>query len=448
MKTNSITNAYQRMTDDLKGILSTVHLRVLVIMSMISALILMSYALARGPSESLFLAYYQKNDLPWLGIVTGIAVFILVAVYNRILESKNLYMVFHGCFLLSGLSLMVLLFLNDQPIDTVKEAQGTLQGTYLTVFHLKLPIGLIAWIRVWSDLYIIVLVEIFWTLCNLNLPMKKHPFLYGLFGAVGTLGSMFGNFIVHKFAQPLGSQNLLLLVIPVLFLMNLLALFLKGYFSITFKPKSSKQDQHTTHGLVDGFKMIYQSQYLSWLLLLVLFSQVTINLIDFEFSGILKETYRSADERTQIQGFLYGLVDVGALVLQLSTGFLIYHLRVGGALIGIALLMLGFGFVAFMIPSFFWIANLRVMGKFSTYSLFKTAKEMLYVPLSYEEQTQGKSIIDILIYRQSKIISSLLLLFLTAYHYQSYLIYLLMLTLGAWLLISIKLAHFAKLNKL
>jgi AAA family ATP:ADP antiporter len=484
MKNKIINNAYQSMVKDIKGILTEVPLKTLLIMSMISALILMSYALARGPSESLFLSYYQKSDLPWLGIVTGIAVFILIAFYNRILESKNLYWVFHGCFFFSGLSLLLLLLVYLLQADPQLLRDGKQAGDYLHIFSIKLPIGLIAWIRVWSDLYIIVLVEIFWTLCNLNLPMKKHPFLYGLFGAVGTLGSMLGNVMVHQLAKPFGTESLLMLVIPILLLMNILAYFLKDSFKVLLKAhrqaqqqkgsekkciddqqenidvmlshEAVKEDDHTTktenkvshHGLVDGFKLIWKSQYLSWLLLLVLFSQLAINLIDFEFSGILQAAYPNPDDRTKIQGFLYGLVDIGALVLQLSTGFLIYHLRVGGALVSIALLMLGFGMVAFIVPSFFWIANLRVMGKFSTYSLFKTAKEMLYVPLSYEEQTQGKSLIDILIYRQSKIISSLLLLFMTAYHYQQYLLYLLVFTLFAWLLISLKLAQFAKKNQL
>jgi ATP/ADP translocase len=428
------------------------------LLSLISALILFTYALARGPSESIFLAYYHKEDLPWLGILTGFAVFLLVAGYNRILERQNLHHVLHGCFLGSAVSLGILLILYEW---LPKEA------IYLELGPIKIPIGILAWIRVWSDLYIIVLVEIFWTLCNLNLPMKSAAFLYGLFGAVGTLGSMLGNTMVHQLAKPLGSEKLILLVIPAFLAMNVIAIFLKPYFKVLIKSqKEQKQEQEQEHteqidltkehkdkhvqdaGIIEGFKILWRSDYLMWLLALVLCSQFAINLIDYEYSGILKQAYPNTDDRTAIQGFLYGLVDIGALVLQISTGFLIAKLGVRGSLVLIASLMLSIGSITLVLPTFFWVAALRVAGKFSTYSLFKTAKEMLYVPLSYDEQTQGKSIIDILVYRQSKILSSLLILFLSAYAYTSYLKEILCFTLVLWLLISIRLGQLAKKKKL
>ena len=42
------------------------------------------------------------------------------------------------------------------------------------------------------------------------------------------------------------------------------------------------------------------------------------------------------------------------------------------------------------------------------YSLFRSAKEMLYIPLSYEEKTRGKALIDMLAYRVAKGGASLL----------------------------------------
>ena len=61
-------------------------------------------------------------------------------------------------------------------------------------------------------------------------------------------------------------------------------------------------------------------------------------------------------------------------------------------------------------PTILLIAAARSAAKFLTYSIFKSAKELLYVPLTYDEQTQGKAIIDIMVYRQAKILASILLL--------------------------------------
>jgi AAA family ATP:ADP antiporter len=76
-------------------------------------------------------------------------------------------------------------------------------------------------------------------------------------------------------------------------------------------------------------------------------------------------------------------------------------------------LMLGGAIVAFVAaPAFLSMAVAKVVSKALDYSLFRAAKEMLYLPLSYAEQTQGKAVVDILTYRVAKGATSGLLLVL------------------------------------
>ena len=44
----------------------------------------------------------------------------------------------------------------------------------------------------------------------------------------------------------------------------------------------------------------------------------------------------------------------------------------------------------------------------------EAAKELIYLPLSYAEQTQGKALIDIMVYRQAKLLASVILIVLSA----------------------------------
>ena len=62
-------------------------------------------------------------------------------------------------------------------------------------------------------------------------------------------------------------------------------------------------------------------------------------------------------------------------------------------------------------PRFATMAVAKVASKCFDYSIFRAAKEILYIPLSHEEKTQGKALIDILTYRVAKgAVSALLLL--------------------------------------
>ena len=55
-----------------------------------------------------------------------------------------------------------------------------------------------------------------------------------------------------------------------------------------------------------------------------------------------------------------------------------------------------------------------VLAKSLDYSLFRAAKEALYLPLTHRERTQGKAVIDMMIYRVAKGAASLLLITLTS----------------------------------
>ena len=141
---------------------------------------------------------------------------------------------------------------------------------------------------------------------------------------------------------------------------------------------------------------------------------VAVSLIKYQYQDLLKSTYTNTDARTAFQGLLYLSIDLGSLLMQVLTGVIVSALGVGGTLVAIpvtlALLCLSPAVMSALIA----IATAKSAGKVLTYSIFKSAKELLYFPLSYEEQTQGKAVIDILAYRQAKILTSALLLILGA----------------------------------
>jgi AAA family ATP:ADP antiporter len=58
-------------------------------------------------------------------------------------------------------------------------------------------------------------------------------------------------------------------------------------------------------------------------------------------------------------------------------------------------------------PSFAVMSFGKILGKALDYSLFRASKEMLYIPLKYEEKTAGKTFVDIFAYRLSKGVASL-----------------------------------------
>ena len=410
---------------------------IILSLSLIAALILFSYAVARGPSESLFLRDFNPNLLPGLWIEVGVAVIAVVSIYNRALKYLSLNAIFQLSFLLTGLSLAGLVYMDwGGPSEVIE------------LFGLSFPWGRVTLIRIWCDLYIVVLVETFWSLANLHFPLKTAKTLYGWLCAAGTLGSMVGNRFVSAYAETYTTERLITLVVPTAILMSLVALPLarmkkrsvdreRPLADSEGKPLPPAEPQWS---LSQGLKIIHRSQYLIWILTLVLLSQVVVTLIDYQYKSFLKEAYTDVDTRSAIQGLVYFSIDIGSLIMQLITGFTLTALGVGRTLFIIPCLLGALCVAPMLSPLFIAIAAAKSSSKFLTYSIFKSAKEILYLPLNYMEQTQGKAVIDILVYRQAKILASALLIVFSAFSVSLIVVqWLTLVCLFGWIFVALKL---------
>ena len=99
-----------------------------------------------------------------------------------------------------------------------------------------------------------------------------------------------------------------------------------------------------------------------------------------------------------------------SFVVQIATSHILGAFGVQRALL-ILPWVIGATFIGSFIRPGIWAAAVcQVTGKTFDYSLFRAAKEMLYIPLSYAEKTQGKAFVDILTYRVARGGVSMLLL--------------------------------------
>ena len=122
------------------------------------------------------------------------------------------------------------------------------------------------------------------------------------------------------------------------------------------------------------------------------------------------------------------VIDVGSMSLQLLTGVVLAWLGVTRTLLAIPAI-LGAAVAAFAFaPHFLTMAVAKVASKSFDYSLFRAAKEILYIPLSYPEKTQGKAVIDMLTYRVAKAGASILLLVVAG----GWVIYVTLGLIGCW----------------
>ncbi len=351
-------------------------------------LVLGSYSIARPAVESLFLDRYTSAGLPYVWLAVAFFVTLTVGVYNSFARRVNLPYLFGGCVAVTLGTLVSLLGLH-----------------LLGVAHM--PFAL----YVWKDIYVVVMVELFWTYANNTFPTKQARWIYGLFCVMGTLGSMAGNSTIGYLANALGTEHTLWFVLPILGLsVPIFAMVARG----EGPPAAQKEAVEKKSSVREGFDVMRKSPYLILMLLLIIVIQIAINLIDYQYSEILETTYPDKDTRTGIIGQVYFAIDIGALVLQFLSGPILALIGVSRTLLFIPIALgaaVGFFLAS---PRFITMAIAKVASKCFDYSIFRTAKELLYIPLSYAEKTQGKAIVDIMTYRVAKGTAALLLLGLGA----------------------------------
>ena len=157
-------------------------------------------------------------------------------------------------------------------------------------------------------------------------------------------------------------------------------------------------------------QVVRKSSYVLLLVLLIAVIQLVVNLVDYEFNWIVRETFPDTDHRTAIIGQVYAALSVATIILHSMTGPVLRLVGVPAVLITVPVLIEA-GLAAFVVwPGFLAAAVLKVASKCFDYTIFRAAKEILYIPLSYDEKTQGKQVVDVLGYRVAKGGASALLL--------------------------------------
>ncbi len=300
---------------------------------------------------------------------------------------------------------------------------------------------------VWKEIYVIILVEIFWSFSALIFNLKSATKIYGIFLVVGTTGATIGNLLVSEIVISFGTFKVLWLVLPLLLICSSIAIFINKIFNIN---KNIKKDENYNNSKIsESIKTLWNSKYLVPLFLLVCIVQMSTTIIEYQYNTILRESYPLLDARTNISSQIQALINILSYITQIFTNYIIRLLSISGSLIITPILLFICTIIFISIPKFATIVILRVVSKSSDYSIFRSAKELLYIPLSRKEITQGKSLIDVFGFRSAKGISSILVIILLEFKKSNLIIPSLTIFQLSWIILTaIIIKRFKKIKKI
>lgn len=356
------------------------------------------YAITRPASSAIFLSTFHSEMIPWVWLISVPINLSVIYLYNLFLPKLG-------------------------PLKMVQLVGGVSIGINLLSSWILLWMP--EWIFVqflWKDIYILLMFKQLWSMIHSTIVADQAKYLYGVIFFAGTLGSVFGSFIPSFFALELGSRQLFLLTLPVYSLFFLA--YRKAFSYSTLKKSVFIQDLTPNPHPKEAFQLIQRSKFLLGTLFLVLFMQVSVGLMDYQFNVELEANIADLDHRTQYCGQLVGLTNLCSATFQFLGGvFLVHFLGLKGAHLFVPLILLSSASVSWMFPSFMMVSLSYVFLKSIDFSIFGVLREMLYVPMKLDEKFRAKALIDVFAYRSSKALVSCLILGLQFFAFEQLLFY-------------------------
>lgn len=345
------------------------------------------YSLIRPVCNSVFIAHYSTKFLPYAWIAIVPVNFLMVSLYNRLIPkwgSKRLFVYL----------ILVVMATN-----------------LFTAFFLEKIPGLSFAFYMWKEIYVLLMFQLVWSVIHANVNIKKAKYLYGFFYGVGGLGSMLGSAFPSFFAVTYGSENLIFLTMPVYVL--LLTVYWKMCSFCQGDVPNTEREEHG--GFLHGLKLIRDSRFLIFALLIVVFMQMITAVVDFQFNDVLEHVFHDMDVRTEYSARILGAMHTITVAMQFIGTYVVIKwmgYRNAHYFVPVTLALFGGLLAAFPI---FPIASLMFIScKSLDFSVFGVVKEMLYVTLKPDEKFRAKAVIDIFAYRTSKAFASVLIILVTS----------------------------------
>ena len=259
----------------------------------------------------------------------------------------------------------------------------------------------------------ILLISQFWTLANIVYDPRQAKRLFGFIGGGAPLGGIAGSALAAS-ANQIGSVNLILPGAALMALGALLTAFIIAREKIDADPIVAVKAEKGVNA-TEAFDLLRKSKHLQIIALVISFAAVGAAIIDQQLS-MAAQAAKGATATDSITTFLatVGLwtSTIGFVIQIWLTSKIHRYLGIGFALM-ILPVSLGSTAVVMLLNAALWAPGLaRVMDQSLRYTVDKTTREILFLPLPADIKLKAKSFVDVTVDRAAKALAALLLLIL------------------------------------
>lgn len=347
--------------------------------------ILAGYEIVRPISSSLYIAEFGAARLPYVltavPLAAALGTFLYSALLRRLGPRRTLSCSLFACAAI-GLAFYWL---------TARRIPGASLFFYL-----------------FGQVYIVLLLAQLWGFVNSVLRLEEAKKYNGLILGIASLGSVGGGLLTGRLAERVGSEAMIL---------GAALLTAASAFAARWAYRRAGEPAAEAAAPFDPFagEVFRRERRLLWLAAAIALAQVVGTLLDVAFHRAVEAAIPGKDPRSSFLGYYWSAVNGGALLLQLAgCPLLLPRARLRFLYAAVPLLHLVAAAAAAFSPTLGLCGVAFWLFKALDYSVYNAIKEMFYIPFSFAARYRAKAVIDAVIYRGAKGLTSAVLSAATA----------------------------------
>ena len=363
----------------------------LLLMFLYSFLVMTSYSIVKPLTRAQFINDLGADNLPWVLLGAGVLIGVIMQVYTRLVSH------------LPARSVIPMTLLG----------MTALLAGFWVLFQMGLAWASIAFYFV-GQIMGLLLISHFWTLANDIYDPRQAKRLFGFIGGGASLGGMAGSALLTLFVERVGSETILLTSAASLFVC---VFVVSAVLRVSQVDLTHAADAGTKGGAegVGALQLLRQSKHLRVIARVTGFAAIGAGLLDQQLNMAIEEFQGDggADAIAAFLGRVQLLLSTAGFVIQIWLVSRIHRLLgIGFALLILPVSIGATGVLILMTGTLMSAAAGRILDSSLRYTVDKTTREILFLPLPATLKHNAKAFIDVTVDRFARALLAILLLVL------------------------------------
>jgi len=363
-------------------------------------LLLVTYYFLKPARDSLFLVKLGATQLPIVFMLIALIVVPVTTLYSQASQRLKLNRLINFTTVFIIVNLLALRWL--------------LEFSHASVFYT---------FYIWVSLYGAITTSQFWLFANATFDATQAKRLFVLFGLGGIVGAFTGGEVTSVIVDTLGvsTENLLFFCMAFLVVCIILVnvVWMIKQKEEGGRPARSTHRKQPKESYGELFRLVKRSKHLLLIVGIIAMTMATASFVDYQFKTVSLDSFPTKQDLTSFLGKFYGRLSLISFLFQLFLSYRILRLfGVAGAIFLLPLGLLGGSLAMLLVPGLVSAVLLRGTDGVFKYSIDKTGRELLFLPVPLDVKKRTKVFIDVFVDRWFRgFAGGVLLLLVGVFHF-------------------------------